>query len=241
MTLDEERALAVRAMFQRIVARYDLVNRIMTLGLDQRWRARAAALARPHGGLALDVGTGTGDLALALLARGARSVVGVDFAPAMLARAGAKAGRNGALSLALADALELPFREASFDCVTAAFVLRNLPHPSAGLAEIARVLRPGGRLVALELVRPRQNLRSAPLRLYFRHLVPILGGIVSGDFAAYRYLPRSAQSLTANDLARAVAEAGLEPEGWWELAGGMVSLHLAVRPKGLEPPPHHDG
>lgn len=237
---DEERALSMRTMFERIVARYDLVNRLMTLGQDQRWRRRAAALACPQGALALDVGTGTGDLALALLAQGARTVVGVDVAPAMLARAWGKARETGSPSLALADALRLPFRDATFDCVTAAFVLRNLSRIGVALAEMARVLRPGGRLVVLELVRPQEGLRYLPMRLYLRYLVPLLGGVVAGDFAAYRYLASSVQSLSAVDLWWGLTSAGLEPVGMWMLGGGAVSLHLAVRPARLEPP-SHDG
>ncbi len=227
----QERARSVRAMFQRIVPRYDLLNRLMTLGLDERWRARAASRVRPEGMLVLDVGTGTGDLALAFLRRGARAVVGVDFAPAMLARARDKSAGRWPLSLAAADALRLPFADAAFDCVASAFVLRNLADLEAGLAEMVRVLRPGGRFLSLELVRPDGVLRW-PLRFYLQRLVPLLGGVLSGDRAAYRYLPDSVEDfLDLRGLSRLLTRAGLEVEEARPLGLGSVALHLAVKPR----------
>jgi len=218
----------VRAMFEGLVARYDLMNRLMTLGRDRRWREEAAAMARPQGAVALDVGTGTGELALALRRRGAALVVGIDFSPAMLARARAKAGQG--LALALADALHLPFADGTFDRVTCAFVLRNLSDVAAGLREMARVLRPGGLMVSLELVRPTTAWGRRAMQAYGR-LLPLLGGLVAGDAAAYRYLPRSAQGfLAAGELARVMEGAGLRVQAVRSMALGTVALHVARRP-----------
>ena len=191
--MSTERAQQVRQMFGRIVPRYDLLNRLMSLGMDGRWRRTAAAAARPAGGLALDVGTGSGDLALELQRQGAARVVGVDFSAEMLAAARRKADAPGSASpsWALAAALRLPFRDRTFDCVTSAFLLRNLADLQAGLAEMARVLKPGGRLVCLDMTQPPPGLFGGLYRLYFNRLMPSLAGFISGNPAAYRYLPNS--------------------------------------------------
>ena len=146
--MPNEHARQVQQMFGRIVPRYDLLNRLMSLGMDGRWRRAAAAAAQPADTLALDVGPGTGELALELRRQGAAHVVGADFSSEMLAAAGAKAAAAGdaGISWALADSLALPFPDNTFDCVTNAFLLRNLADLRAGLAEMARVLKPAGRL-----------------------------------------------------------------------------------------------
>ncbi len=219
-------------MFGRIVPRYDLLNRLMSLGMDGRWRRAAAAAAQPANCLALDVGTGTGDLALELRRRGASHVVGADFSSEMLARAGAKATAAGytEISWALADALALPFPQATFDCVTNAFLLRNLGDLRAGLAEMARVLKPGGRLVCLDATRP-PGLFGSLYRLYFSRLLPPLAGAISGDRAAYRYLPNSLEgSPKAPELAAILADIGLSDIRFRPLAGGAVALHTGRRP-----------
>jgi len=160
------RARDVREMFGRIVPRYDLLNRLMSLGMDRRWRRMAAAAAEPVACVALDLGTGTGDLAEELRRQGAAHVVGADFSVAMLRAARSKvAGKptevtaagsieRATVSWLLADGLQLPFRRGTFDCVTSAFVLRNLEDLRAGLSEMARVLKPGGRLVCLDMTQP---------------------------------------------------------------------------------------
>ncbi len=225
--------LQVRRMFSRIVPRYDLMNRLMSLGMDRRWRRAAAAAAQPSGGLALDVGTGTGDLAQELHRRGAAQVVGVDFSREMLVAASAKLSPQAGATprWALADALHLPFPDDTFDCLTNGFLLRNLADLPAGLAEMARVLKPGGRLVCLDMTRPPSGPFGALYRLYFGRLLPPLGGLISGDADAYRYLPSSVQGfLDAPTLAGLLADAGLIQVSFRLLGGGTVALHTASKP-----------
>ena len=225
-------AQPVRRMFGRIVRRYDLLNRLISLGMDRRWRREAAAAALPAGAVALDVGAGTGDLAQELRRQGAARVVGVDFSREMLVAAQVKAaGVDGGLSWALADALRLPFADDTFDCVTNAFLLRNLADLSAGLAEMARVLKPGGRLVCLEMTWPPPGLFGAMYRLYFTRLVPPLAGLISGDPAAYQYLPCSVRNfIDAAALAALLSEVGLSRVGFRLMSGGTVALHTARKP-----------
>ncbi len=226
------KAERVRAMFARIVPRYDLMNALMTGGLDRRWRDEAALAAVPRGCLALDVGAGTGDLAFALVRAGAAHVVGVDFCEEMLTVARAKAralGLESATSFIAADALRLPFSDRSFDCVTSGFLLRNVASLRAALDEMTRTLKPGGRLVCLEITHPPRPF--APIfGLYFRHVVPLLGALVTGEGAAYRYLPASLGPLPdARRLAALLANAGLADVGYRRLGLGTVALHVGTR------------
>lgn len=234
------RASDVREMFGRIVPRYDLVNRLMSFGMDNRWRRLAASAAEPEGRRVLDLGTGTGDLAAELCRQGGR-VVGADFSRAMLQAAcskycssaplapGAAPGvTGGSLSWVLADGLRLPFAGATFDCLTSAFVLRNLADLRAGLIEMGRVLRPGGRLVCLDMTQPPHNLFGAAYRVYFHRLMPPLAGALSGDRAAYRYLPNSLLGFpTAPGLAALLADVGFVDTQFRTLGGGSVALHVA--------------
>lgn len=235
---------AVRAMFDRIAGRYDLMNRVMTGGLDGRWRRLAAVeAALPPGGAALDVGTGTGDLALELAraAPGAR-VVGVDYTAGMVGLAPGKAeaaGLAGRAAFARADGQRLPFADASFDAVTSAFVLRNFADLAAAFAEMARVARPGGRVVALEISPVGGTPWAAAFNAYFRHVVPRLGALLAGDAGAYRYLPASAAAfLSPEGVAEAMRGAGLEPLPARRLMGGTLAIHRGVRmgPAGDDPP-----
>ncbi len=228
-----ERARHVRAMFGRIVPRYDLLNRLMSLGMDGSWRRAAAAAARPAGARALDLGTGTGDLALELRRQGAAHVVGADFSAEMLAAARAKAIASAQASWALADALRLPFPAGTFDCVTNAFLLRNLADLRAGLAEMARVLKPDGRLVCLDMTPPPPGPFGALYRLYSDRLMPPIAGALSGDSAAYRYLPNSLRGFPdASALSALMADAGLTRVTVRKLAGGTVALHTGLKPPG---------
>ncbi len=227
-----EQARQVQRMFGRIVPRYDLLNRLISLGMDSRWRRTAAAAAEPAGGLALDVGTGSGDMALELRRQGAATVVGVDFSAQMLAAARCKADGVGSarLSWALADALRLPFRDATFDCVTNAFLLRNLADLRIGLEEMGRVLKPGGRLVCLDMTRPPPGLFGRLYALYFKRLVPPLAGLISGDRGAYRYLPNSLKGFPdASELSALLTDIGLREVRVSRLGSGTVALHTARR------------
>jgi len=189
------RAAYVEEMFARIAPRYDLINRLMTGGQDRRWRAiTVAETGVGRGGSALDVATGTGDLAFALRrVVGPRGrVVGVDVTEPMLALARQKsAGLEQAPEFQRADALDLPFPDASFDAVTIGFGLRNVTDVPRALSEMRRVLKPGGRMACLELTKPRIPLLAAGFYVYFDHVVPLIGALVNGSREAYTYLPSS--------------------------------------------------
>jgi demethylmenaquinone methyltransferase / 2-methoxy-6-polyprenyl-1,4-benzoquinol methylase len=220
---------AIRAMFDRISPAYDRMNRIMSLGLDGRWRRFAADAAglRP-GDEALDVCCGTGDLAAELLRRVTPGghVVGVDFAAEMLTRAGEKEPR---LELVQGDALALPFDDDRFAAATVAFGVRNLADHRAGFAEMARVVRPGGRVVCLELTRP--PARVAPFsRLWTDRIVPLVGRVVDRG-GAYSYLPASVNAFPAPDeLAETMRRAGLVRVQHVRLAPGVVAVHAGTVP-----------
>jgi demethylmenaquinone methyltransferase/2-methoxy-6-polyprenyl-1,4-benzoquinol methylase len=222
----------VREMFDRIARRYDLMNRLMTGWRDRRWRAAAARAAVGDGaGAALDVATGTGSLARALHDAGAFTVVGVDFSTAMLDVAALRTPANAGVSLRYGDAMDLPFPAETFDACTIGFGLRNLPDYQACLREMARVLRPGGRLVVLELT-PHDRPVFGPLfDLYFGRIVPLVGWLVTGDRDAYRYLPESVCAFPdAGRLAGMMSRAGLVEVRWRYFAGGSVALHTGVKP-----------
>ena len=221
----------VRAMFGRIVPRYDLMNRIMTGGQDVRWRKLAARQAMAGGnGTALDVATGTGDLALALLDAGAESVIGLDFAAPMVAAARDKAQAERRVRFMVGDALALPFADETFDACTVSFGLRNMEDYQAAINEMTRILTPGGRFVCLELTPYRKPVLGKAFGWYFSKVVPFVGGILSGDRAAYSYLPASVEGFPdARTLAQMMANAGLTNIRWKLLGGGTVALHVGVK------------
>lgn len=222
----EAKAAHVRAMFDRIAPRYDRLNALLTFGRDHAWRRQAIAAAAPQpGDLVVDVACGTGDLAHLARARGAR-VLAVDFSPGMLARA---RRRGIGAAFVRADALALPVRDGRASAVTCGFALRNFTAIPPMLAEAARVLRPGGRLVLLEVATPRDPLRRLVHHLYFDRIVPRLGALLS-DRAAYAYLPRSVAYLPPGDtLLALVRSAGFERVTRRDLALGAVQLVRAVR------------
>ena len=235
----------VRSMFDRIAGVYDLMNTAMSAGLHHRWRERAADRAQLEPGQeALDVCCGTGDLALELARRvgpGGR-VVGCDFSERMLELARRKGGEvatapgAAAVEFEWADALELPYDDASFDAVTVGFGVRNLADLPRGLAEMARVLRPGGRLAILEITQPQRPPLSSFFSLWFDRLVPLLGTL-AGDRDAYSYLPDSVRGFPPPDrLAELMDAAGFERIRWTVLAGGIIAIHSGARRPSPAPP-----
>lgn len=219
-------------MFDRIAPRYDRLNRLLSGGVDTAWRREAVREAlRDEPARVLDVATGTADLALMLKrARPEAEVIGVDFAEAMLAVGRDKVRRAGVdLLLLHGDALALPFDDASFDALTVAYGLRNFADVDAGLREMRRVLRPGGRAVVLEFPPPPANLAGRVLRWYGRTVMPTLGGWISGDRTAYAYLPASTEAFLApDDLSRALSAAGFAAVRHRLQSFGVSAVHVGV-------------
>ena len=220
----------VRGMFDRIAGVYDVMNTAMTAGMHHRWRERAADMTELQpGGSALDVCCGTGDLALELARHlgPEGTVIGCDFAERMLDAARAKAARRGVAGVRFewADALELPYGDASFDAATVGFGARNLADLDRGLSELRRVVRPGGRLVILEITQPTRPPLSAFFSLWFDRIVPLLGTL-AGDRSAYTYLPESVKRFPSpRGLAERMAAAGFPRVRYLVLAGGIITIH----------------
>jgi demethylmenaquinone methyltransferase/2-methoxy-6-polyprenyl-1,4-benzoquinol methylase len=211
-------------MFDRISPVYDFMNHAMTAGLDRRWRRLAAEAAVAPGSSVLDACCGTGDLALAAERAGGK-VTGLDFSERMLARAREK---SQTVEWVLGDVTALPFEDRSFDAVTVGFGIRNVPDLEAGLAELARVVRPGGRVACLEITRPEGILKPF-FRLWFDGLVPLAGKVLPGG-GAYTYLPASVRRFPGpSDLAAAFGRAGFDGVGWKLMGGGIVALHVGTK------------
>lgn len=228
----------VRAMFSEIAPTYDLLNRVLSFGVDRRWRAEAARtvlqpFAAASGLRVLDVASGTGDLTFAIKrARPDAQVVGADFAEPMLELARSKAAARGLeVDFLVADGTDLPFEDAQFDAVTIAYGLRNFADPDAGLREFRRVLRPGGRLAVLEFPPPPEGAIGSLFRFYFRRLLPQLGGLVSGKRSAYAYLPESVFAFFEPEvLEQRLKEAGFDRVTHRLQTFGVSALHVADAP-----------
>ena len=222
-----ERTRTIGEMFSRLVPHYDRMNRLMTAGRDGRWRTRAVEISRPQDAVVLDLGAGTGDLSAEFRRQGAVRVIGLDISAAMLVRAEEKFGQDG-VDWLQGDALHLPFPEESFDVVGSAFVMRNLPDLAGSFTEMARVLKPGGRLIGLDITHPPDTPWGKVLRLGFEQGVTRVAGLLSGDRSAYRYLPNSLSGYpTADELSEMLESIGLEDVTYRRLSMGAVALHAA--------------
>jgi len=237
------RNLEIRDSFDAIAKRYDLTNRVISCGVDRHWRhvAVRALDDLPRGGRVLDLACGTCDLTLDLLRRRPDArVVGADLSRVMLELAARKvpaalahraAPIPAAVPLVNAPAESLPFAEGSFDAAMIAFGIRNVPDYRAGLRELRRVLRPGGRLVVLEFSTPPSRLLWRLYNWYFFNVLPRIGGLLTGREAAYRYLTRSVSEFPgAGDFARVLEECGFASVSWRGLTGGIACVHTGVRP-----------
>ena len=232
----ERKAAYVETMFDTIAPRYDLMNRLMTFGLDRGWRRYVVAQAAPPAsGCALDVATGTGDIALDLAAAMSKrgTVAAIDFSLGMMRPGPGKANRAGVGDIVHflgADALALPFADDTFDCITTGFAMRNVTDIEGAFREMRRVAKPGGRIVCLEVAKPR----FAPVRFghqtYFNHVVPFIGQIITGQREAYTYLPESARNFPPPARLREIMEhAGLHAVRYHVLGLGAAAVHTGIK------------
>jgi demethylmenaquinone methyltransferase/2-methoxy-6-polyprenyl-1,4-benzoquinol methylase len=229
------RGKAVREMFAGIAGRYDLLNHVLSLNIDKRWRRIVAAELRDilddSNALVLDVACGTGDLSLELNKNSKAQIVGTDFCRPMLEFARSKsAGETQPIPYIEGDALALPFDGGQFDAVTIAFGLRNLANFSAGIKELYRILKPGGRLAVLEFSAPIVPGFGKLFNLYFSHILPLIGGAVSGSRGAYEYLPDSvAKFPDQKKLATLMEENGFAEVKYQNLTGGIAAIHVGKK------------
>ncbi len=226
----------VREMFARIAPRYDVANRVLTAGMDERWRKRAIALlAPPRGGCVLDLCCGTGDVVFHLLRTDpSLHVTGIDFCAPMLdgARTRATHEARGDATFVEGDVMTLPFENASFDGATMGFSLRNVVDIEQVLREILRVLRPGARFVNLDVSKAPNPLFKRCFDLYFYNVVPWVGGLVGGSRQAYTYLPNSLTNHpNADDLRERFTRAGFADAGYARLMGGSIAIHYGTKPQ----------
>ena len=222
----------MRSMFGRVAPRYDLANHLLSANVDRYWRNRTVArvhdiLRRPDARV-LDLACGTGDLLLALERDAGRQLIGSDFCHPMLTAAQTKIRHDRLKSVLVeSDALALPFPDSSLDLITIAFGYRNLANYRAGLIEVRRVLRSGGALAILEFTQPPNKAFAAVYNWYSRHVLPVVGGAISGAPEAYRYLPESVRKFPdAPELALMMKESGFGPIVWEYLTFGIAALHI---------------
>lgn len=227
----EQKARYVSGMFARIAKRYDLMNVLMSFGRDGAWRTFTVKKARiKQGGLALDVATGTGRIAQEMAQKGTRSV-GIDFcAPMMVQGRSEGVGVDEPVYFAGADALNLPFSDNTFDCVTTGFAMRNVIDIEGAFREMCRVVKPGGRIVCMEVGKPKYAITRLFHNIYTRRIIPFVGKIIAGDSDAYTYLPSSMGKFPPPaDLARIMKKAGIRNVQWKQLTFGAVAVHWGTK------------
>jgi demethylmenaquinone methyltransferase / 2-methoxy-6-polyprenyl-1,4-benzoquinol methylase len=229
---DDDKARYVRGLFSRISSDYDFMNRLMSLGMDISWRRLLLnAACVPRGGLILDVGTGTGDIAFeALRTDRTAHATGVDFTAEMM-EIGRRRDRAGKITWVQADAMYLPFSDAVFDAVVSGFLMRNVADVSTTIREQLRVLKPGGRLVCLDTTPSRKGVVRPVTQFYLRIVIPLLGRLITGKTDAYRYLTTSTMNfIEAETMANIMIKEGLEGVAFKRLMFGNIALHWGVRP-----------
>ena len=236
MMKSSEKALYVREMFSSISHRYDLLNRLLSLGRDRYWRSFAVSqLSSMDGGLYLDIATGTADVAMEIAKSGSINtrVIGVDFSEKMIElgiRKIKKCGFEDRIKLGFADAQALPFSDGFFDAAIVAFGIRNLSDFLTGIKEMRRVVKVGGKVVILEFTIPANHICRGVYYLYFRRLLPLIGGIISGKRYAYKYLPESVMEFPDQEgLKRMMEDVSLKDVRYYNLTFGIVAVHVGVR------------
>lgn len=227
----------VQEMFDTIVPRYDLMNHVMTLGMDFRWRRLVANLAKTteHGpsDMVVDVACGTGDVAFECEKVGVPLVTGLDYSPGMIAEAKKKAKKRLSEVFFLeGDAMAMPFDDNRADAATISFGMRNLPDYAAGVQEMARIVKPGGKVICLEMTPYTRPILKIPFNFYFSQVMPLIGWVLTREYKAYKYLPESVQKFpNADELAEIFRDAGLQDVRFEMLGFGTVALHVGVVPE----------
>ncbi len=227
----------VQEMFDTIVPRYDLMNHIMTFGMDFRWRRMMAKQARTlqNGELSdfvVDVACGTGDVAFELERVGVPLVTGIDYSSGMIAEARRKAEkRSSEVNFVEGDAMDMPFDDEKASAATISFGMRNLPNYTDGVKEMARIVKPGGKVICLEATPYHRPILKIPFNFYFINVLPLIGKVLTGEYEAYKYLPESVKNFPdADELAEIFREAGLVDVKYSLLGFGSVALHIGVKP-----------
>lgn len=234
-TADDGKRTQVERMFDGIAPHYDLLNHVLSFGIDKGWRTKAIAMiADRKPKELLDVATGTADMALKVHDTLKCKVIGCDISQGMIEigrKKVADAGLSGFIELKVADSEDLPFSSNRFDAVTVAFGVRNFAHLDKGLAQMARVLKPGGRMVVLEFSTPGNPIFRAVYNFYFKHILPLVGGMISKDRKAYEYLCKSAMAFpSGKDFEERLTKAGLKPVKTLPLTLGIATAYMATKP-----------